>query len=122
MTLTGEQLFALFNQQWSGQPDGSERYRPLQASGIRVAWDGRRPRGDRIVSLALEDGQPIDRAVRYSVAVNSFMAGGGDGYTVLEQGADRQTDGVDLDGFVEYVEQLSQPFGASVEGRITRVD
>jgi 5'-nucleotidase len=122
MTLTGEQLFALFNQQWSGQPDGGERYRPLQASGIRVAWDGRRPRGDRIVSLALEDGQPIDRAGQYSVTVNSFMAGGGDGYTVLEQGTDRQTDGVDLDAFVEYVQQLSQPFGATVEGRITRVD
>jgi 5'-nucleotidase len=122
MTLTGEQLFALFNQQWSGQPDGGERYRPLQSSGIRVGWDGRRPRGDRIVSLVLEDGQPIDRSAAYSVTVNSFMAGGGDGYTVLEQGTDRQVDGLDLDAFVEYVQQLPQPFGAALEGRITRVD
>jgi 5'-nucleotidase len=122
MTLTGDQLYALFNQQWSAQPDGTERYRPLQVSGIRATWDGRRPRGDRVVSLALEDGQPIDRAARYGVTVNSFMAGGGDGFTVLEQGEDRQVGGVDLDAFVEYVEQVSQPFGARVEGRITRVD
>ena len=122
MSLTGEQLYTLFNQQWSTQPDGSERYRPLQPSGIRITWDGRRPLGDRIVALALADGTPIDRAARYSVTVNSFLAGGGDAFTVLTEGADRVTGPVDVEALVEYVEELPRPFAASVEGRIVRAE
>ncbi len=121
MTLTGEQLYAVFNQQWSKQSDGSERYRPLQVSGLVVAWDGRRPLGDRVVSISAA-GRPIDRAARYSVATNSFLAGGGDGFTAFTQGADRRIDRTDLDALVAYLEQLPQPFGARLEGRITRVD
>jgi 5'-nucleotidase len=122
MTLTGEQLYLLFNQQWSIQPDGSERYRPLQVSGLRVTWDGQRPFGDRIVQLVLSDGRPIDRAASYSVTVNSYMAGGGDALAALPEGTERQTGPVDVEAFVEYVEQLPRPFNSAVEGRVTRVD
>jgi 5'-nucleotidase len=86
-----------------------------------VTWDGRRPRGDRITALALDDGRPIDRAGRYRITVNSFLAGG-DGFTVLAAGAEREVGPVDLDALVEYVEQLLQPFSARTEGRISRSD
>lgn len=122
MTIGGEQLWALFEQQWTVQPDGAERFRPLQPSGIRVTWDGRRPRGARIVSLSLDDGTPVERAGSYRVAANSFMAGGGGGLEVLAGGDDRQVGSTDLDALVEYVEQLPQPFEARIEGRISRLD
>jgi 5'-nucleotidase len=118
MTLTGEQLYALFNQQWSQQADGTERYRPLQVSGIRVTWEGARPAGDRIVALELPDGTPIDRAASYTIVVNSFMADGGDGFVVLREGRDRVVGPVDLDALVEYVEGFGGPVTATQEGRI----
>jgi 5'-nucleotidase len=87
-----------------------------------VTWDGQRPFGDRIVQLVLSDGRPIDRGASYNVTVNSYMAGGGDALAVLPEGTERQTGPVDVEAFVEYVEQLPRPFSSAVEGRVTRVD
>ncbi len=39
---------------------------------------------------------------RYRVTVNSFLADGGDGFTVLRQGTDRLGGDVDLDAFEAY--------------------
>jgi len=38
------------------------------------------------------------------------------------EGTERQTGPVDVEAFVEYVEQLPRPFNSAVEGRVTRVD
>lgn len=40
---------------------------------------------------------------RYRVAVNSFLAGGGDGYTVFESLAGHDTGFIDTQAFMEYV-------------------
>jgi 5'-nucleotidase len=120
MTVTGEQLYTLFNAQWTVESGGRERYRPNQVSGIHVEWDSRRPLGDRIVSLTLASGEPVDLAGRYRIAVNSLMAGGGEGYGALLAGEDRTVVGVDLDALVAYVAQLPQPFAQRPEGRILR--
>jgi 5'-nucleotidase len=56
------------------------------------------------------------------VAVNSFIAAGGDNFTVLRDGADRVVGPVDLDALVQYVGGLAQPVRAAVEGRIVRLD
>jgi 5'-nucleotidase len=120
LTVTGEQLDTLFNAQWSIEAGDTERYRPTQVSGLQVTWDSRRPLGDRIVSLTLPGGDPVDPAARYRVAVNSFMAGGGEGYDVLLAATDATVVGVDLDVLVAYVAQLPQPFMRRPEGRIVR--
>jgi 5'-nucleotidase len=122
LTLSGEQLYGLLNQQWTVQADGAERFRPLPCAGLWVTWDGGRPLGDRIVALALDDGSPIDRAARYRLAVNSFLAGGGSGSGILTAATDPRVVAADLDAFVDYVAQLPQPFEAPVEGRISRLD
>lgn len=62
----------------------------------------------------------IDRTAVYSVTVNNFLAGGGDGFAVLTQGADQIYGPVDLDALIAYIQTLAQPFPAAVEGRITR--
>ncbi|HVL81761.1 MAG TPA: 5'-nucleotidase C-terminal domain-containing protein, partial [Actinomycetota bacterium] len=60
----------------------------LQVSGLRFEYDSDRPAGSRIVSVTLDDGTPIppDQS-RYSAATNDFLNGGGDGYTMLADGA-----------------------------------
>lgn len=95
----------------------------VQVSGVRFEVDPAAPRGSRVRRLALEDGSPVHPDSVYSVAVNNFMAQGGDHYTML-----RDTDGVtntgviDLDAFVEHLEGLPQPVRYDLKGRIRFVE
>jgi 5'-nucleotidase len=66
-----------------------------------------------------KDGSPIDPAAAYRVVVNSFLAGGGDGFSVLTQGEDLSGGPVDLDALVAYLEAAGS-FTAAIEGRIAR--
>ena len=115
MDLTGAQIVTLLNQQWVGQTSP----RIMKPSGINYAWDPAAPAESRtVVSSILINGTPIDLAATYSVTVNSFMAAGGDNFTILTEGTNRVIGPVDLDALVSYIENLPQPFGASIEGRI----
>jgi 5'-nucleotidase len=122
MDLSGAQLQSLFELQWTTQSDGSIRYRPLQVSGLRVVWDGSLSLGERIVSLTLDDGSPLQPDVFYRITVNSFMASGGDGFTTFNDGSHREFSVTDVNALVEYVERLPQPIDPKIEGRITRRD
>ncbi|MPM08486.1 hypothetical protein SDC9_54798 [bioreactor metagenome] len=51
-----------------------------QFSGIKVWYDKDAKAGERITSIRLEDGTPLDMNKYYTVVVNDFMATGGDGY------------------------------------------
>lgn len=117
MTLTGQQIYTLLNQQWVNQPFP----RILQISGLTYTWDNNLPIGNRIVEVK-KDGMPIDVAASYSVTVNSFMAAGGDNFTVLPQGLNQVGGPVDLDALIAYVQGLPQPFSAQIEGRIVRLN
>jgi 5'-nucleotidase len=116
MTLTGEQIRRLLNQQWQ---QANNHF--LQISGLRYTWDDTRPVGDKVVDIFLPDGSRIDPDAAYTVTANSFLAEGGDNFTVFTEGTDREVGPVDLDALVEYVKQLPQPFSASIEGRIEKI-
>jgi 5'-nucleotidase len=120
MTLGGDQLARLLEQQWRPGPDGSVFVRVLQLSGLRYTWNARRPPGRKVVDLRLSDGRPIDPAASYTVAVNSFLADGGDGFQVLREATSRRVGAGDLEALVEFITRLPQPFTAAVEGRIHR--
>ena len=57
----------------------------LQVSGIEYSYDASRPAGQRITSATV-NGSPLDRGATYTVAANSFLATGGDGFTTFEEG------------------------------------
>lgn len=117
MELTGQQVYDVLNQQWANQPFP----RILKTSGLTYTWDNNRPVGDRIVEVH-RNGTPIDRHATYSVTVNSFMAAGGDNFTVLLQGRNQVGGPLDLDALITYIQSLPQPFSADLEGRIVRVN
>lgn len=52
----------------------------VQVSGVRVTYDPSRAAGQRIISMTLEDGTPIEMNKFYTVVTNDFMASGGDKY------------------------------------------
>lgn len=117
MNLTGQQIYDLLNQQWVNQPFP----RIMKTSGLTYTWDNNRPIGDRIVEVR-RNGAPIDRQASFSIAVNSFMAAGGDNFTVLPQGQNQVGGPLDLDALIAYIQGLPQPFSAAIEGRIIRVN
>ena len=103
MTLTGAQLLQLLEQQWLNQPTLAGRV--MQVSrGFGYTWDASRPPGQRVLPGSMKlDGQAITPETRVRVTVNSFMASGGDNFTVLRQGTDRRTGLMDIDAFEAYV-------------------
>jgi 5'-nucleotidase len=121
MTLSGEQLIALLDQQWAGQPFA----RIMKPSGLSYTWRENDPAtfADNRVDPAsiLVNGVPLNPVASYSVTVNSFMAGGGDNFSVLTEGTDRVIGRVDLDALIAHIESLPQPFDAALEGRISVV-
>jgi 5'-nucleotidase len=120
MTLTGDQIYRLLNQQWQPQRDGSLIIRFLQISGMSYTWNDARAIGDKVVEVRGGDGQPLDRSAAYTITANSFLATGGDGFLVFKEGTNSETGPVDLDASVSYIEGLPQPFSAMIEGRIVK--
>jgi 5'-nucleotidase len=115
LSLTGEDLYNLFEQQWGGP-----KTYILQISGISEIYDASKPLGSRIVSL-VKEGQPIQRNKIYTITTNEFLALGGDGFTVLKKGTNLESGPLDLDAFVSYVKKLPQPFSVKVDGRIQKL-
>ncbi|MGB3740071.1 MAG: bifunctional metallophosphatase/5'-nucleotidase [Pontixanthobacter sp.] len=98
---TGAQLLALMEQQFDD--DGFvQTFSPSQ--GFALTWDMDRPVGSRVVGATL-DGAPIDPTATYRVTMNSFLASGGDGFTVFADGTDAVTGPLDLDAMEAYFAQ-----------------
>ncbi|WMT18381.1 bifunctional metallophosphatase/5'-nucleotidase [Parageobacillus toebii] len=116
MTLTGEQIRKLLNQQWQ-----SNQTRMLQISGLIYTWDASKPIGDKVVDIYLPNGAKLDPNAEYTVTANSFLADGGDNFTVFTEGKNREVGPVDLDALIHYIQQLPQPFDAQIEGRIQQL-
>jgi len=121
LTITGAEVETLLEQQWSVSA-GVERQMILAPSrGVSYAWDPARPAGDRIDPASIMiAGAPLDLTRSYRITVNSFLADGGDGFTVLRNGTDRRAGPVDLDPLAAHLASQS-PFVAPAQDRVTRI-
>lgn len=125
LTLSGVQLRQLLEQQWQ---DGSMGFYPLQPSAsLTYRWDSSRPRGQRILAESLMlDGQLVQDEQDYRITVNSFLADGGDNFSVLGQARERLDTGLnDLEALIAHLQErdrAGQPAGqAQPEQRIEKV-
>ena len=107
MSLSGAQIRELLEQQWTGANAAESRV--LQPSGgFSYAWRTGAAAGERVVADSMRlHGEPIDLARRYRVTVNSFMAEGGDGFTVLLAGTDRLGGPQDIDAVLAWLRAKS---------------
>ena len=104
LSLTGAQLRALLESQWRGAQ--GEDFRPLQpAASLVYRWDPKAPVGARILADSLRvNGEPVRDDARYGVTVNSFLADGGDGFSILTEAQARLDSGVrDVDALIDYL-------------------
>ncbi|KUO49705.1 MAG: bifunctional metallophosphatase/5'-nucleotidase [Sphingomonadales bacterium BRH_c42] len=113
-TYSGAQLLALLEQQF----DDEGFVQTFSASqGFALTYDMGRAAGARVVGASL-DGQSIDPSASYRVTMNSFLAAGGDSFTVFTQGEGSVVGPVDLDAFELWLKQ--EPVRAlPPTGRIT---
>ncbi len=118
LEMTGQQIYELLNQQWSGD-NGRGRF--LQVSGLSYTWDADRPDGQRVVAV-MKDGAPIKAKARYSVAVNEYLAGGGGNFTALTKGVNPVVGPFIAEALIQYVSTQPQPINADIEGRISRLN
>jgi 5'-nucleotidase len=67
------------------------------------------------------DGKPIDPAKTYRVAINNYLALGGDGFAAFKSGSNAQFGIYDVDALFSYF-QAHSPIAAAPPIRITRVN
>ncbi len=99
--------------------------RLTQVSGLRYTIDMSKPELQRVTQLRLSDGTAIDPAKTYTVAVNNFMATGGDQYDALAQGTHRTDTGhLIRDAMVAWIQAKcsgGKSYDMPGDGRITIV-
>jgi 5'-nucleotidase len=124
MDLTGAQIDTLLEQQWCNQAAGQPRILSVSA-GFTYTWDGAVPQAtcDKVSSIAI-GGTPVNPAATYRVTVNSFLADGGDRFSVLREGTNRAGGALDLDAFEAHFAGTTQasPLPTPVLNRVTRVN
>lgn len=118
MVLTGRQIRLLLEQQFT-------RPRPEVmgvSDGFSYTWDLSRPAGDRVIAESIRvNGRPLMMSERYRIVANSFIAAGGDGFSVFVEGTDRYSGLLDLEALVNYL-SLYTPYSPPPLGqRITRL-
>ena len=112
ITLTGEQLLAVLNEQWNGRNE--PRNNILQIAGFEYTYDktlAGQENTDAVVADSVlidldHDGDPetpLDPEASYRVVANNFLADGGDGFPTLALGTDRFVGGLDIAALAEYL-------------------
>jgi 5'-nucleotidase len=119
LTLTGEQIERVLEQQF--RPTGNPVILQV-SSGFTYTWSASAPIGQKIDPADIFlNGEALDPAREYRVTVNSFLAPGGDGFTVLAEGTERLGGALDLDALEDYL-AANRPLAVPALDRITRAD
>ena len=117
MTCTGAQIEALLEQQFRAAGNTI-----LQVpAGFTYEWSAAAPVGSKVAIASIKiNGTPISALAPYRVAMNNFLATGGDGFSVFTQCTNPLGGEIDLDVLVDYFEANS-PVAPGPQNRITRI-
>ncbi|MCX4629090.1 bifunctional metallophosphatase/5'-nucleotidase [Streptomyces sp. NBC_01443] len=122
--LTGAQLITALQQQVSGTVNGPNPKILQVSKGFTYTLDMTKTGADRIVVDSVKlNGAAIDPAKTYRVAMNEFLAGGGDGFTVLKEHKNKLVGVPDLEAFNAYLAKSTSaaPIAPPAADRITVV-
>ena len=104
LDLTGAQLDCLLEQQFVTervlQPSATVRYTVRQAGTPGTGADP--CAGTKVDGITI-GGAPLDPGGTYRITVNSFLAGGGDGFSVLAGATNEVVGGADVDALTAYL-------------------
>jgi 5'-nucleotidase/UDP-sugar diphosphatase len=109
MYMTGKQIIDVLNYAATIKP-GNGAY--LQVSGLK--WTNNKGKPENVII----GSAPVDPNKTYKAVTNSFMAAGGDGYSMLKKTQQVDTGFVDADALREYFAKSGE-VNPKVEGRVT---
>lgn len=119
-TMTGAQIKAVLEQQFnSGANTVSSPRVLLPSKGFSYTYNLSQPAGSRISNMSL-DGTAMTDGASYRVTMNSFLATGGDNFTVFNQGTDTIGGDQDVDALEAYI-KANSPLTPPATDRITAV-
>jgi 5'-nucleotidase len=119
-TCTGANIQALLEQQFDNPAAGQVRILTV-SRGFNYSYDRTRAAGDRVLNNTVTlNGNPIVDTQSYRVQMNSFLATGGDGFSVFNQCTNQLGGEVDLDALARYFQDHS-PISPPAEDRIKRL-
>ena len=119
-TMTGAQIRAVLEQQFNSGANTTASPRVLlPSSGLTYSYSLSAAAGSRITGLSL-NGTAIDPAASYRVTMNSFLATGGDNFTVFNQGTDTLGGDQDVDALEAYI-KANSPLAPPATNRITAI-
>lgn len=113
--MRGDQLLAVL-QKSASRPTGDK---VLQMAGARMVYDGTRPPGQRLLSAEV-NGQKIDPNASYRVAIDNFLASGGDFFDEFTTCPHLSEGGRVRDIVADYLRRHS-PVAAAADGRIQEI-
>ena len=121
---TGAQLIQVLKEQVSGTNSAAPKILQPSAS-LTYTLDLTKTGADRVVTDSIKvNGTAVDPAAIYRIATNSFLAGGGDGFTTLGQGTNDLVGTDDLTALEQYLtanSSASGPIAPPATNRITIV-
>ena len=100
MSLTGEQIKRALEQQWTDDKENR-----LQEAGITYTVNPAAPIGHRILTLKDAQGNAIQPNKKYTVAVNNYIASGGDGFTTFTQGKQLKKGPTEVKALAKYIQK-----------------
>lgn len=121
--ITGAILRAALENGVSQVVEESESGRFPQVSGIQFEFDGRKPVGSRVVKV-LVNGQSLEEKKRYTLAVTTYLANGGDGYSMFKgakQLVDAESAQIDSTVLANAISTAGE-IAPKIEGRSKRLD
>lgn len=115
---TGAQILAALEHGTANYPELAGSF--AQVAGVTFTLDLNEEAGKRVKDVKI-GGQPLDLEKKYKVATNDFMAVGGDGYTMLQEGnLVVELPGLD-EVLIEYVKGL-ESIPSEVRPRMTVIE
>jgi 5'-nucleotidase/UDP-sugar diphosphatase len=119
LNIKGSELRLAIENGLSRLPAAAGRF--PQVSGMTIAFDPQQPAGSRVLTIAVGTA-PLDPNKFYRVAVNDFMARGGDGYSTfaaVDPLLPIEDTPLLSDEVMIYLRDLGGSVQSRVEGRIT---
>jgi 5'-nucleotidase len=102
MDMTGTQIKALLEQQFSGVNQASNKV--LQVAGITYTYNPAAAPGAKVVAGSIKiAGQPLVDGTTYRIVTNNFLSDGGDGFPAFTTATDKFFGGLDIDAFAKYL-------------------
>ncbi|MCG8920829.1 5'-nucleotidase C-terminal domain-containing protein [Lentzea sp. DG1S-22] len=115
VTLTGAEIKNVLEQQFTA----ARQFVLQPSSGLKYTWSKGAAFGSKVSDVTL-NGAPLDPNASYRVTINSFLQGGGDGFSEFTKGRDITGGGIDLDAFSAYLAAHPNQ-GAPALDRITQL-